>query len=186
MSFAWIAPSSLGQGASPTPQAQCCEDLERQYPELFAATLSDDDQTDLRSLLAIARAGRLTAQDRTDLAELQAACCTALRTTGTPQGASVSTLALQRQINQILSAHGCQIDADGILGKETCGAVALISERQWGSVLAPDACSSFAAVEPTGCRDTAAPAKKRGAGAGIFLLAAAALLGIGFALAGRG
>jgi len=185
-SFQWLGSGGIGQ------VAQCCEQLLDEYPQLYDATLSDVEQNDLAVYQA--DEATLTAEQQTRLADLEARCCDALKSTGAPQGTtpsgSSSAVALQRQINQILSARGCplKVDQDGILGAETCGVAKMIVAKNWGSLSVPASCASYPALDISGCQQTApnAPAAPAKSNTGVVLLAVAALLGVGFALAGRG
>jgi len=172
--------------------AQCCEQLLDAYPQLYDATLSDVEQNDLAVYQA--DEATLTADQQTRLADLEARCCDALKSTGAPQGTSssgsFSAKSLQRQINQILTSRGCpfKIDEDGKLGDETCGVAKMIVARNWGSLSVPASCASHPQLDISGCQQTApnAPAAPAKSNTGVVLLAVAALLGVGFALAGRG
>lgn len=179
--FQWLRGiDALGQ------VAQCCERLAAGFPSLYDTTLNATEQALVADFAA--RDPNLTAQEQTQFAELQRQCCEALATTGTPPPGGNPTLALQKQINQVLAPHGCSIDEDGVLGGETCGAIALINERNWGSIQVPARCASITSVPPTGCSEVAptAGAAKRGPGAGVVLLGVAALAALGAVLVGRG
>lgn len=180
----WLGSAGVGQ------VAQCCEQLIEEYPQLYDATLSDAEQNDL-AVYQIDEA-TLTPAQKDNFAALEARCCNALKSTGTPQGTSTSAISLQRQINQILTSRGCplKIGEDGKLGPETCGVAKMIVAKNWGSISVPASCASYSALDISGCQQTApnaapTPVPVKKSNTGVLLLAVAALLGVGFALAGR-
>ncbi len=182
-SFQWLAapPTRLGQAIG-----DYCSQLS---PQLITATLSDFEQSDYLEVRRAYDSGTADADQRARLVGYEARCNEAYRTTGIPQGANAQVYSLQKQINQILSVHDCQIGEDGILGDLTCGSAKMINEKGWGTVTVPAACATLGQELPPGCKETAvvAPTARRGGGGGAALvIGALVVLGVvGVALAGR-
>ncbi len=183
--YEWLRDRPLGLGQV----EHCCEDMSARGLTLPLSDIQQDDLVRITS--SIQRGETVTPDDLTVLGDLEARCCAAFRATGIPEGATAGTLALQKQINQILSAHGCGLQPsatssrgeDGILGSETCGAAKWINDHGWGSVRVPAQCDQLGYADPQGC--TAPAAKKGGGGTALVIGAIAVAAVAAVALAGR-